>query len=532
MEKRQIVTTLFLLLIFFAAGFILRFQYIQDPTFPLGDGGLFFSMTNDLIENNFRIPLFTTYNNSQIPYAYSPLAFYLAAGIHILLKIDLLKIFLWMPFLLNLCTIPLVFLFSKQFFKDNSYALITTAIWSISMPAFEWLIMGGGLTRSLAYTASITSLLLLLIHLQTEKKSALLGMILFGGITALSHLEVFLVNCVSILVIWAYMKQKPLKRSIWLLVLYYLGCGLFLLPYILITINNHNFQLFINGFRGGEFSLLPQLFKIILFNYTQEFSINIVGVLALLGIFFQIKKRDYLLVVWFFLILFIDPRSINRSVILILCLLATIAIQQVVKPAFGGGPSNKKSVAADQFENTPRKKRIPLFSVILAFLFLQVFSLVYFQFFVDNLTLYQVKIPARNAYDWINNNTTSDSKFLVLTSSPGWHLDHTAEWFPALAHRTSIATVQGTEWLPVGRYYKARLFNETIKDCMVSDYSCISSLLDKEKISVDYIWVSKEKCENKSKICTLPFLSRIREDSNYQLVFENDGVVIFSSNNY
>ena len=530
MEKRQKLFTFSLLLIIFAAGFILRFKYIQDPTFPLGDGGMFFTMTQELIENDFKIPEYTYYNNSQIPYAYPPLAFYLAGGINKLFHADLLKIFLWLPFLVNLCSIPLVFLFAKQFFQDNSYALITTAIWSISMPAFERLIMGGGMTRSLAYTASIASLLLLLIYLQTEKKSALIGMILFGGFTALSHLEVFLVNCVSVFLIWVYMKQKPLKRSIWLLIFYYLGCGIILLPYIFIIIKNHNIQPLINGFRGGEFSLLPQLFKVILFNYTQEFSFNIVGVLALLGLFYQIKKRDYLLLVWFFLILLIDPRSINRSVILILCLLATIAIQQILKPVFLQRSTSKTEVAADQSKNFLSKSRIPLFSIILAFSFLQIFSLAYFQFYIDNLTLYQVKSTDRNAYNWIKSNTASDSKFLVLTSSPDWHLDHAAEWFPALSQRASITTVQGTEWLPDGRYYEARLFNEAVKNCMVSDYSCIPALLDEAKIKADYVWVSKENCENKAKICTLPYLTNIRNDEIYLLVYENKGVAIFSRN--
>ncbi len=535
MEKKQRFQTFVILLIIFAAGFILRFEYVQDPTFPLGDGGMFYTMTQELIENNFKIPEYTSYNNSHIPYAYPPLAFYLAGGISKLFHIDLLQIFLWLPFLVNLCSIPLVFLFAKQFFQDNSYALITTAIWSISMPAFEWLVMGGGMTRSLAYTASIASLLLLLIYLKTDKKSALIGMILFGGITALSHMEVFLVNCVSVLVIWVYKKQKPLKRSIWLLVFYYLGCGLLLLPYILTIIKNHNIQPFINGFRGGEFFLLPQLLKIILFNYTQEFSFNIVGVLALLGLFYQIKKRDYLLVVWFLLILFIDPRSINRSVILIICLLTTISIQQILKPSFSQRSSNEtetKTVAeADQPKNFLSKNRISLFSIILAFLFLQIFLLAFFQFYIDDLTLYQVKITDRNAYAWIKNNTASDSQILVLTASPDWHLDHTAEWFPALAKRNSITSVQGTEWLPDGRYYEVRKFNESIKKCMLSDYSCIPKILEVANIKADYIWVSKEICENPDKICTLPFLSDIRQDRYYQFVYENEGVAIFSANN-
>ncbi len=47
--------------------------------FPLNDGGLFATMIQDLVNNRLLLPASTTYNGLDIPFAYPPLAFYVAA---------------------------------------------------------------------------------------------------------------------------------------------------------------------------------------------------------------------------------------------------------------------------------------------------------------------------------------------------------------------------------------------------------------------------------------------------------------------
>ena len=47
--------------------------------FPINDGGMFLVMMRDLRGNGFALPMYTTYNYMDIPYAYPPLGFYLGA---------------------------------------------------------------------------------------------------------------------------------------------------------------------------------------------------------------------------------------------------------------------------------------------------------------------------------------------------------------------------------------------------------------------------------------------------------------------
>jgi len=60
-------------------GAVVRFVPAASSGFPLNDGGLFYTMIRDLKANHFILPQFTTYNFVDIPFAYPPVGFYIAA---------------------------------------------------------------------------------------------------------------------------------------------------------------------------------------------------------------------------------------------------------------------------------------------------------------------------------------------------------------------------------------------------------------------------------------------------------------------
>ena len=61
----------FLFLAILFGGFI-RLNPVLTSSFPLNDGGLFYTMVQDLQENGYRIPETTRYNQLNLPYAYPP----------------------------------------------------------------------------------------------------------------------------------------------------------------------------------------------------------------------------------------------------------------------------------------------------------------------------------------------------------------------------------------------------------------------------------------------------------------------------
>ncbi len=101
-------------------GLAVRLPFVLNTDFPLNDGGLFYTMVRELQANHFRLPLFTSYNGTNIPFAYPPLAFYLAGILQSLTQWDLLSIFRFLPFFINLLCIPAFYSLALAFFPKGA----------------------------------------------------------------------------------------------------------------------------------------------------------------------------------------------------------------------------------------------------------------------------------------------------------------------------------------------------------------------------------------------------------------------------
>src|SRR5512145_855480 len=84
----------------------LRLNPAAMAGFPMNDGGMFYTMIQDLRQNNYALPAYTTYNNLNIPYTYPPVAFYLAGYLADLFRVSDLTILLWFPAVINILTLP------------------------------------------------------------------------------------------------------------------------------------------------------------------------------------------------------------------------------------------------------------------------------------------------------------------------------------------------------------------------------------------------------------------------------------------
>ena len=110
---------------------ILRFFPGLMAGFPLNDGGMFLVMLRELKTNHFLIPAFTSYNYSNIPFAYPPFGFYAGALLSVI-GIPDLQILRWLPVLINILTIPAFFLFAETLLEDRPRAAIATVFYALS----------------------------------------------------------------------------------------------------------------------------------------------------------------------------------------------------------------------------------------------------------------------------------------------------------------------------------------------------------------------------------------------------------------
>jgi hypothetical protein len=101
-SKTELITVLILM------GFtaLIYAPYVFGSEFVVGDGALFYLMTEELRSNDYQIPTHTEYNYDSIPYAYPPLGFYVTAGLSDITGIDTFQLFRILPFLYTILTVP------------------------------------------------------------------------------------------------------------------------------------------------------------------------------------------------------------------------------------------------------------------------------------------------------------------------------------------------------------------------------------------------------------------------------------------
>jgi len=184
--------------------------------------------------------------------------------------------------------------------------------------------------------------------------------------------------------------------------------------------------------------------------------------------------------------------------------------------------------AADSKETTDSKIISAIARGVFVYLLCYlIFSAYLFDWNISNATLYP---PDQTAMQWVRQNTPPGARFVVLTGSRSVSCDSVPEWFPALAERQSLFTVQGTEWT-LGKDFGAFVQQAGELQACVSDG--VSCVMDKLKgTNFDYIYVSKilrvDNCQPLSYSQTFPFfVEGLNRNPNFEVAYETDGVVIF-----
>jgi hypothetical protein len=131
------------------------------------------------------------------------------------------------------------------------------------------------------------------------------------------------------------------------------------------------------------------------------------------------------------------------------------------------------------------------------------------------------------AMEWISQNTSIIDRFIVLTGIKDWYIDNISEWFPALAGRTSIATIQGIEWLPRDNSYHPRYID--LQNCSNNDVSCLSAWAKEYDESFLYIYLHKPNEEE--SIINLPISFSLGSSDQFQLVFDNSRASVYRVKN-
>src|SRR4051812_26670534 len=136
----------------------IRTFLVLSRDFPLNDGALFYLMTKELGAHGFQLPVATAYNGAGIPFAYSPLGFYLTAFLHTVGGFDLANLLRVLPLIFSSLCVVAFYLLARELTASRATLVATLCTFAVLPRSFLWLIMGGGLTRSIGFMFAILTL--------------------------------------------------------------------------------------------------------------------------------------------------------------------------------------------------------------------------------------------------------------------------------------------------------------------------------------------------------------------------------------
>lgn len=493
-----------LLILAFLLGGWFRIMPSWLAGFPVNDGGMFYTMMNDLQVNNFIPPLYTTYNQSNIPFAYPPLALYIGATLSHVLNISELDILQWLPSIINTFTIPAFFFLAKEIIVDRFKCAIATVIFAFTPHLYEWLSMGGGLTRSFGTIFMMLTAIFSYRMFTHGHNKYVLPTILFGSLTALSHTESIIFAIMLPIIFWFFTSRSI--HGVKLGILTAIGVLIFAGPWYLLVIYKHGFDPYLSALRTGGQN--PFAF-LLLFNFreiTSEPIIDLIAVTGFLGLVFHIAKKEYIIPILYIAMYLIQPRSAHTIVNIPLAMAAGVFFTDVLLPGF--------------------KKRTGL---ILGLVIPLTMANSIYQIYV--ISLNAITKDERSAFAWVADNTPEDGRFLVLTGEPLAFCDSTSEWFPALAERQSITTIQGQEWVSGNDIHKYLARKSSLEKCLIEGLKCLEQELG--NIKMDYVYIANYSptinCnQSRSQFLeTNPLIIDLKKSSKYVMQYESTKLVVF-----
>ncbi len=510
-------------LLLFAAllfGAIVRFWPAFTNGFPLNDGGMFYTMIRDLKANHYLLPEFTRYNAVDIPFAYPPLGFYIAASLSDastalsagLLPVSELGILLWLPAVVNALAIFFFYKLAGEILNSRLTASLAVMIYALSSRAFLWQVMGGGITRSFGMLFLILMLWQAVQLFKSEGYPKHLALtILFGACTILSHPQTALHAVLGGALLFIFYGRS--KRGILSALAVGLGVVLLTAPWWGTVLLRHGIEPLISAGQTSQRTIESYL-AVLSFGGLDDYVFIPTLLFAIIGAVVMFKRREFLLLAWPVSAYLIDPRGGEGVALLSLSMLAGTGLNKVLTCL----NRSEEDKAEGAFM---RGGAQALLSVLFLYLIL---SAMISDFQLVNTSL---KADDLKMIEWVNTNVEEDKIFLLSTGREFSMSDPMQEWFPALTNQHSITTLQGLEWTLDEQFFPWYEELVTFQHC--ASISCVNGWSAKNKIRYDYLIVTIPPEEDKSELAeSLRSLAdSIRDSALYEVVYDSKTALVF-----
>ena len=500
--------------------FVVRAAFVLGSDFPLNDGGMFLQMTRDLQANGYALPAYTSYNGGAVPFAYPPLGFYLAAIIDAVTPLSLADVFRFLPLIASFAVVA-AFLFLARTMLPTRTHVIAALVAFVTLPAtFQWMLMGGGVTRAPGFVFALLAVTFAYRAFERgSRRDALLAGAL-GGLALLSHLEMGLVVAYSAALFFAAKGRTPAGLRLALVAA--LAGGVVAAPWAVVVTARHGLEPYLAAAQSGNSNVFAPVMSLLRYQATIEPFFQLSGALSLIGACWLLARRQFLLPAWLVTTAVFDSRVFPTSASFIVAMMAAYAAVDVLLPLLRGGRSLAGEGAPPTARPAPRWLAPAAVTFGIGYMLLSAVA-------TSPRLLTGLAVDERAAMAWAASNTPEDSTFAIV-SGDRWPIDRTSEWFPALAGRRSVATVQGTEWLPAGGFRSAISAYDALQACADRDAACLDAWAGDTGRTFDYVYIPKiptRYAQPGEERCCLTLERFLRLDDGYRLAFDGAGATIF-----
>ncbi|MGH7706968.1 MAG: hypothetical protein ACREM8_00125 [Vulcanimicrobiaceae bacterium] len=389
-------------------------------SFPRGDGGLFLQICRQITAGHFAYPRAIDFNGFQIPFSYSPLAFYCVALAARVLAMAI-------PHAMNLWVVgwdfaiaPAAYWASFRILRNRDLALAAAAFVIVCPGNLPWLGMGGGITRAPGFVCYLIACGTAWDALRDGAGRTIVLASVFGALTAWFHMEFAMLYAISCVTFVAFMRPSP-RRVLALIV----GTTLLTLPWLLLL--HLNLAPFGQAAQTSHSSMGYSPLPWILWFYGLPPGQNVVGLMGTLALIWLLLERRYDWLIWSFVLVFLDSRAGPQAAHLPLGL------------AVGWG-----------FGRLRDSLRVPHAKAWVAFLGVIAFGVALSSASAESRAYRRLDRGDIADMGWIGTHTERNA--LVVTAAPKATTpvlddDQSYEWLPAIAQRRSPTTYEGLEWV-------------------------------------------------------------------------------------
>lgn len=493
-----------LVLVVTAIGLGVRAIPVAMADFPLNDGGLFAAMIGAIQHNGWIPPAELAWNGREIPFAYPPLGFYLSGSLAAGTPLDLVTIFRFLPLLFSAAVVPAVYLLAKELLGSRPGALMAAAVYGLAPSSYTWLIDGGGVTRAPGMLLAALTLWRLAVMLRAPTGRRALAVGLLAGLTVLTHPGAALFGAVAGAILVADRRSRAGLR---LAAVAGVVAVLVTVPWFVLLAAGPGIGSFTRVAGNGPDPVTVLVTMLAARRTGLGFPDPLSALMLAAALLGLVRRRWALPVLW----LATELVSVQYGIVFGAMLVGYVASDLFSRASEPDGTGARRI----------GRVGIALLAVMLA---VEAGGSALAVYLPDHL--FALTTDRRSAIAWAGANLPVNAKVAVITGGE-WSTDPDSEWFFQLSGRTSVATVQGQEWLGLQAFTRAESAYLSLQDCAMADAECVVAWLTQHP--ADVLFIPKGQLEGLASPsdCCASVRSSLTSDPRFAVMYDGPGATIF-----